>query len=156
MATLSVLNFCTLSHVHSAPKGILEKTHISSSLVRVGGKKPSQVNFCKFFMKYCDIFMNVCDLFIKFYRSFANFISIRKEKNWKSTGFPPLLIKEEEIWVFSRIQFRVLWAWLGVRKSKTDNVAINFPSLGSQRKRIYSFWPMELWAVQLSKKPLDI
>ena len=68
--------------------------------------------------------------------------------------FSSLLIKEEEIWVISRIQFRVLWVWLGARKSKTDNVAINFPSLGSQRKRIYSFWPMELWAVQLSKKHL--
>ena len=70
--------------------------------------------------------------------------------------FSSLLIKEEQIWVISRIQFRVLWVWLGARKSKTDNVAINFPSLGSQRKRIYSFWPMELRAVQLSKKTLDI
>ena len=70
--------------------------------------------------------------------------------------FSPLLIKEEEIWVISRIHFRVLWASLGVRKSKTEYVAINFPSVGSQRKRIYSFWPMELRAVQLSKKPLDI
>ena len=43
-----------------------------------------------------------------------------------------------------------------VQKFKTDKVAINFPSLGSQRKRIYTFWPMELRAVQLSKKPLDI
>ena len=38
MATLSVFNFCTLSHVHSAPKWILEKTHISSSLIRSGVK----------------------------------------------------------------------------------------------------------------------
>ena len=113
-------------------------------------KKPWQVKFCEFFINICDFFMSVCDFFINFCWIFIK----KKREKLKFDCFSPLLIKEEEIWVISRIHFCVLWAWLGARKSKTDNVAINFPSLGSQRKRIYSFWPMELRAVQLSKKHL--
>ena len=97
--------------------------------------------FVTFFTKFCGIFIN--------------FNKKKREKS-KIDCFFPLLIKEEEIWVISRIHFGVLWTCLRVQEFKTDKVAINFPSLGSQRKRIYTFWPMELRAVQLSKKPLDI
>ena len=114
----------------------------------------------------CELFSFLFDKIYenstKLYENFTNIhekVTNIHEKLTKinfSWVFSPLLIKEEEIWVISRIQFRVLWMWLRVQKFKSDKVAINFPSLGSQRKRIYSFWLMELRAVQLSKKPLDI
>ena len=155
MATLSVLNFCSLGHAHSTPKWILDMTHISSSLIRSGKKEQSILNFSLFFL-------------IKFMKIPQNFRKIPQNLMKKSQRFMKKVTKIHLSWFLptsyqrrrnmghSRIHFRVLWAWLGARKSKTDNVAINFPSLGSQRKRIYSFWPLELRAVQLSKKPLDI
>ena len=50
MATLSVLNFCSLGHAHSTPKWILDMTHISSSLIRSGKKEQSILNFSLFFL----------------------------------------------------------------------------------------------------------
>ena len=47
MATLSDLNFCTLSHIHSTRNWILEMTHISSSLIR-SGKKTVNFQFLSF------------------------------------------------------------------------------------------------------------
>ncbi len=116
MATLSVLDFLALSHTHSTRNWILEMTHISYSLLRSEEKNHAKpAKFCEFFINICDFFMRVCDFFINFCGIFSN-----KKREKLKDCFSPLLIKEEEIWV------------------------IQESTLGSQRKRIYSIWPMEL------------
>ena len=93
---LSVLTFRALGHAHSAPKWILDMTHISSSLIRSGKKEQSTLNFELFF-------------FIKFMKIPQNFIKI-PQNFMKKSHFS---IKEEEIWVISRIHFGALWGDLG-------------------------------------------
>ena len=85
MRNTSDLKFCTLGLVHCAPNWILEMTHMSSFLIRRGGK-PWQVNFCEFFM-------NFCEFFIKFCRIFINLIKKKREK-LEIDCFFPLPIKE--------------------------------------------------------------
>ena len=79
------------------------------------------MNLCDFFIRFCGIFLKFCGIFI-------NFIRKKREKFKIDCSFLPLLIKEEEIWVMSRIHFGVLWAGHRVQKSKTEKVAINVPT----------------------------
>ena len=152
MATLSVLDFLAQSHAHSTRKWVLNDTYFFFFFDK---KWEKTVNFQFNSFLFDENSTKKYEKVTKIHEKVTN-IHEKLTKIRLSWFFTPLLIKEEEIWVISRIHFRVLWASLGVRKSKTEYVAINFPSVGSQRKRIYSFWPMELRAVQLSKKPLDI
>ena len=63
MATLSVLNFCSLGHAHSTPKWILDMTHISSSLIRSGKKEQSTLNFSLFSFLFDKIYENSTKLY---------------------------------------------------------------------------------------------
>ena len=106
MTTLSVLDFRALSHTHSSPKWILEMTHISSSLIRSGEKT---VNFLFFPFLFVKIYENTTKKVTNIHEKVTN-IHEKLTKIRLSWFFTPLLIKEEEIWVISRIHFGVLWA----------------------------------------------
>ena len=51
--------------------------------------------------------------------------------------FPPLLIRKEDIWVISRIQFGAQWTRPRVQKFKSEMFLINWQALGTQE---ISFW----------------
>ena len=88
MATLSVLNFCTLSHVHSTPKWILEMTHISSSLIR-SGKKP--VNFRSFPFLFDKIYENTTKLCKK-----NSQIFMKNSQKFTCHGFSPHFLSKKK------------------------------------------------------------
>ena len=80
-------------------------THISSSLIR-SGEKTVKFQFFSFLFdeNSTKIYEKVTNIHEKVTNIHEKLTKIRL-----SWFFTPLLIKEEEIWVISRIQFRVLW-----------------------------------------------
>ena len=113
MRNTSDLNFCTLGLVHCAPKWILEMTHFFDK------KWEKTVNF-QFFSFLLDIiYKNSTKLYEKLTNIHEKLTKIHL------SCFPPLLIRKEDIWIISRIQFGAQWTRPRVQKFKSEVFLIN-------------------------------
>ena len=121
MRNISDLNFCTLGLVHCAPKWILEMTHFFDK------KWEKTVNLQFFSFLFDIIYKKIPQNFMKIPQNFMKNSQTFMKNSQKFTChvFPPLLIRKEDIWVISRIQFGAQWTRPRVQKFKSEMFLIN-------------------------------